>query len=114
MNNVIYKTKGLVREIKTSNEYNQYRRLQKKLAENKEIYDKLGEFRRKSFQLQTGGSSTGLFGEIEDLRREYEDILSLPLVIDFFVAEQRICSLMQNVYETILESLNFDIDFLEQ
>lgn len=114
MNNVLFKTKSLIREIKSSHEYNRYHCLKNKLASNEELYAKVNEFRKKGFEIQTTDSVDNTFAQAEALRLEYDDILSLPLVEDYLAAEQKICALMQNIYETMAEVLEFDMGFLEK
>lgn len=114
MNDVAYKTRALTNEILESEDYIQYRRLQHNIAEDQELYRKINEFRRKSFEIQNKEDNSNLFNELEALRKEYNSILEIGLVIDFFGAEQKICNLMRNVYDTIAETLEFDIEFLDK
>ena len=44
LNNVEFKTRQLIREIKRSNVYNQYRRLQMKLTKDAELNKRVNEF----------------------------------------------------------------------
>lgn len=46
MKNVEYQTRQLIREIKRSNVYNQYRRLQMKIVRDAELNRRVDEFRK--------------------------------------------------------------------
>ena len=83
MKNVEYQTRQLIREIKRSNVYNQYRRLQMKIVRD------------------------------EALNEEYKDILQNSDVIEFLTAEQSLAMMMNRVTEQIYNSLDFDISFLD-
>lgn len=112
MNNVLYQTKVLNREVRHSNEYNQYLRTRDKLKENQELYQKAMEFRKRSMLLQNEADYNTL-DEIGALRREYAQVLAIPLVNDFLVAEQRVITMLRRMEELIYGNLDLEIDLLE-
>ncbi len=43
-----------------------------------------------------------------ELTREYDELLHNSVVSDFLQAEQQICKLLQRVFDSIAEGLEFD------
>ena len=43
-----------------------------------------------------------------ELTREYDELLHNSVVSDFLQAEQQICKLLQQVFDSIAEGLEFD------
>lgn len=111
MNDVEYQTKNLVSAIKGNNVYHQYQRLLKKLQQQPEVYEKMNEFRRRSFELQCREGDSPL-EEINNLQVEYKEILSNTVVEEFLVAEQRLCGMIRNINTSVAEAVDLDIDFL--
>ena len=75
MNNVMYQTKLLNKELKRSNEYNQYVRVLGNLRAHPDLYARTLEFQRRSIHLQSGADYNTL-EEVGRLRKEFEDILN--------------------------------------
>ena len=101
MNNVMYQTKLLNKELKRSNEYNQYVRVLGNLRAHPDLYARTLEFQRRSIHLQSGADYNTL-EEVGRLRKEFEDILNQPVVIDFLGAEQRVVNMLKRTQEGIL------------
>lgn len=114
MGEVISETKALANEIIKSKEYVYYQKAKDNLRKDATLYAKVNEFRRRNFEIQNSSGSDDLFDEIERLNSEYHEILSMPTVTEFFVAEQKVCKLMQDVYTIISNQLEFDLDYLEK
>ena len=68
MKNVEYQTRQLIREIKRSNVYNQYRRLQMKIVRDVELNRRVDEFRKACFMIQNGPQAPEDMGRLEALR----------------------------------------------
>ncbi len=111
MKNIEYQTMMIVREIKKSNEYNQYHRLKSKLSKDPDLYKKMNEFRKRSleFQLRSDGEP---YEESISLRTEFENILSNPIVNEFMVSEQRLCNMMRNINNSLVKAIDMDVEFL--
>ena len=104
MNEVMYQTEKLNREIKNSNEYNHYVRVLNKLKEDDKVYKRLIEFERKNMDIQ-GMADYNVYDDIARLRSEYSDILSLASVNEFLGAEQRLIKMLNKVEEGILADI---------
>lgn len=111
MNEIEYQTKNLVATIKKSNEYNEYQRLYGDLESDTNLLQRLNEFRRKSYtiQLSQGGNSLTI---CKQLREEYKDILMIPNVQDFLVAEHKVNKIIRSINHCILDHVDLKVDFL--
>lgn len=107
MENVIEQCKQLNCKIKQSAEYQKYIDTKRALYDNVELYDKLRDFRNRNNAIQAR-QGDGIFDEMNALLREYDELLHNSIVSDFMNAEQRICKMMQQVYRSLAEGLEFD------
>lgn len=112
MKNHEYLAKELVHEIKNTNEYNHYHRVLKKIVQEKELYDTMNQYRKKSLELQMY-SSEDPYDSMIALSQEYNSILTNPLVKEFLTAEQRLSGIGKEITDYIIESLELDISFME-
>ena len=113
MKNVMYQTKLLNKELKRSNEYNQYVRVLGNLRAHPDLYARTLEFQRRSIHLQSGADYNTL-EEVGHLRKEFEDILNQPVVIDFLGAEQRVVNMLKRTQEGILEGIELETAALDE
>lgn len=112
MTNVEYETRALIREIKKSNEYNQYQRLKKKLSGHPELMQQVNEYRKQCFFLQSKEEEQDDAALLTQLRQDNYEMLCKSSVHEFLLSEQRLCRMMQKILASIAESANLDVDFL--
>lgn len=106
MKEVINESKQLNEQIKQSAEYQKYVDTKKILYGNIDLCNKLKEFRARNYELQNR-EGVNSYDEVSALVREYDELLHNSIVSDFLRAEQHICKLMQVVYNSIAEGLEF-------
>jgi len=112
MANVIEKAEELASAIQKSVEYTDYIRLQKEVQNDKELYEKLGEYRRRCFEVQFS-DDVDATSKMENIRNEYSEILLNGRVGRFMNAEQAFCKLMREVNTKIMESIDqMDVSFI--
>lgn len=111
MNDIEYQMKNLVDSIKESNEYSQYRRLYGEIEENKKLLSRLNEFRMRNFHIQLAREENSL-GICKSLRDEYKDILMLPNVQEFLIAEQRVNATLRYINHYIWDNIELNVDFI--
>lgn len=104
---VINESKQLNAHILESEEYQTYLRTKQALRENEELSRNLREFRAKNYELQNR-QGINPYDEMIDLTREYDELLHNSIVSDFLQAEQKICKLLQQVFDSVTEGLEFD------
>lgn len=88
-------------------EYRQYALQRDKLLLQKDLYEKVKEYRTKNYLIQTRREGDDLLNAMEDLQREYESVLEIPMVEDFMAAELAFCRMMQDLNNQIADALNF-------
>ena len=113
LNNVEFKTRQLIREIKRSNVYNQYRRLQMKLTKDAELNKRVTEFRKACFIIQNKPQEPDDIQKLEVLNKEYSEILENSDVREFFTAERGLALMMNQLMDQIYGSLDMDVSFLD-
>ncbi len=101
-------------QIKNSREYQRYVETDRRLRDNHELHERFDEFRRRNYELQFSEGDSNLYDEVFNLVKEYDTILQDSIVNDFVLAEQRLCSLMRELYGALSEGLEFDYDYLEK
>ena len=93
MRQVINESKQLNEHIRASEEYRTYLRTKQALLENYDLQNRQG---------------VNPYDEMIELTREYDELLHNSVVSDFLQAEQQICKLLQQVFDSIAEGLEFD------
>ena len=104
---VIKESKRLNQRIKETEEYKNYLNTKRALCDNIDLCNRLKEFRARNYELQNR-QGVNPFDEVNDLVREYDEVLQNSVVSEFLRAEQKICKMMQRVYNSISEGLEFD------
>ncbi len=112
MTNVEYETKVLIREIRKSNEYNQYQRLKKKLSSNPDLMQRVNDYRRQCFFLQAKEDENDESRLLAQLREDNYEMLCDSAVHEFLLSEQRLCRMMQKILASVAEAANLDLNFL--
>ncbi len=108
MNNIMYQTRMLNREIRHSNEYNKYIGSLSRLKENPELFSKTKEFMKRNFQLQCNADYNTL-QDVRNLRGEFNEVLSNPLVIEFLSAEQNVSRILRKIEDEVFEGIEIAI-----
>ncbi|SES83995.1 YlbF family regulator [[Clostridium] polysaccharolyticum] len=104
-------TRLLIGQIKESKAYQDYTRLYSEIQKNPELLKRVNEYRKRRFEIHL--SNVKDYSNMqEDLRREFSDIHSNELTLEFLIAEKHFSNMMKLVNHTILDSVQMDIDFL--
>ena len=99
--------------IKNSEEYNRYQNARQKVMADQELYNKMNEFSRRNYELQSYDDGVNRYQEIHNLGLEYETTLRNSVVNEFLVAEQILTRKLATVYESIAEGLELDYSYME-
>lgn len=94
-------------EVKRSGVYREYAKQLEEISAQPELYGKVNELRKKTFDIQNSGSSDDIMDRMEDLEREYAWLRENTLVEDFLQAELGFCRMMQDLEALIIRELNF-------
>ncbi len=106
-----YFMEQLIDAVKRSQEYNQYRALLESVKKHPEIYQRIGEFRRRNIIFQMT-DHTNIIEENNQLQKEFADLQTNGLASDFMVAEHQYCHMIKKLQDYFLGELNLELDFL--
>lgn len=104
---------GLNQMIRNSDEYIRYQAAMQKVMEETELYAKMNEFRKRNYELQNKDDGNNHYEELYALAIEYEQVLRVPVVNEFLIAEQILSRKLSEVYEVIAEGLELDYAYME-
>lgn len=112
MINVMEKAEALSAAIEESAEYREYIALLKKLQKEPELYSRLNEYRRRSFEIQMS-SDVDAIQQLENLQMEFAELLTDGKISRLLSAEQVFCKMMRQINEKIMGSIEeMDVSFL--
>ncbi len=113
MNEVEALMEEIAKKLPTTKEYNQYKDMLSRVKEHPDLYYRIGEFRRRSIELQMSGAGNTIQANNE-LQNEFRDLQNNALSGDFFAAEHQYCRLIRKLQNRFLESAQIDTDFLRE
>ena len=97
----------LIDTLKSTPEYREYIHASKILDESPDVKEKVFEFRKENYFLQHSPAGEDIYEKVESLREKNSDILYRPEVNDFLMTEWAFFSMMQGVFDRIMESMDF-------
>lgn len=101
----------LVTEMKKSEEYLRFQKIQAKVADIPGLQQQIDDFREIWYRLQQS-NDVDLFEKIDHVEMEYAAFRENPFVQEYLAAELAVCRMVQKVNWTILANLDFDTSFL--
>ena len=107
------KTEELVQAILASEEYREYLECFAKIKEQPELYERVGDYRKRNFELQNMDVNDNMFDEVMRFQMENSAIRKNALVNQFLKAELAVCRMLQDITRTISDNVELDIDFLK-
>ena len=107
---IFRKTKDLTSALCHTEIYHQYQKNLAILKKHEDIWGRLNEFRRRNINLDPGDE---YFRDQEEaLRKEYEDILGLPVVMNYLTSESLLNKMLRMVYDSIAEDILIDLSYM--
>ena len=94
----------LIQAVLDSEEYREYKRLEAEVSKNADLKRAIDEFRRRNFEIQN----------ISQLEAQYADMRNQGLAKSYFSAELCLCRLVQDVCVSLVDAVDFDVDFLNE
>jgi len=114
MKEILKKTETFSEEIRQTDAYQNYKDLEMQVKDKPGLMARIDEFRRRSFEIQIS-HRYGHFNSYEQiigLKNENIELLSEPLVKAFLDSELKLSKLLGQIYETMADVIEFDVDFL--
>ena len=98
----------LIQAVLDSEEYREYKRLEAEVSKNAD------EFRRRNFEIQYNDEIQEIDENISQLEAQYADMRNQGLAKSYFSAELCLCRLVQDVCVSLVDAVDFDVDFLNE
>lgn len=102
----------LKQAVLESNEYREYKRLETEISRNADLKRSVDEFRRQNFEIQYDDEIQDIEQSVSQLEARYADIRNQGLVKNYLAAEICLCRLVQDICVSVVDVLDFDVDFL--
>ena len=86
--------------IKESTEYKEYKRLEAIVNMDP------------NYEIQNSGQVEDIFAAQEELNNQYKDMRNQYMVNRYLLAEVCLCRMVQDICRAVVDSIDFDLDFL--
>ena len=103
----------LAEAVKNSEEYENYVKCKRLLAGKPDIERSVGEMRQQNFEYHNSEGFDNSFEAIDEMSRRFEYECSQDVANDFLKAELCLCRMVQDICKTIIEDIDFNLDFLK-
>lgn len=97
-------------KLKQTEVYREYEKQKERISEDPEMKQRVDDFRRRNYELQTRNYPENIYDEMERFQRESEHLRDIPIVHDFLAAELGLCRMIQKVTTAIVEAVSEDFD----
>ena len=98
---------ALIDYLKNTSEYREYIHASKNLNSFPDEKEKVFEFRKENYFLQHAPAGEDIYEKVENLRAKNEELLYRPEVSDFLMTEWAFFSMMQGVFDRVMENMDF-------
>lgn len=102
----------LIRQMKSTQEYNQYQSLLGRVKSQPDLYRRIGEYRRRSLWVQMKDGEE-FISENNRLQKEFQDLQNNGLANEFLAAEHQYCGMVKQIQHQFLEEAMIDTSFME-
>ncbi|MBQ8198457.1 MAG: YlbF family regulator [Lachnospiraceae bacterium] len=97
-------------KLKDTKVYREYEIQKNKIKELPELKQRVDDFRRRNYELQTRNYPENIYDEMERFQRDNEAFQAIPQVRDFLQAELALCRMIQKVTTSIVEAVSEDFE----
>lgn len=108
MSHVLQCVESLSKAIVESDEYITYTKAKEAIKGNTELINTLKEYRMESLNLQNKSNIDEYFAELDCFEQKYNQFKKDPKVMDFLVAELRLCRMIQEINITIVKFVDLE------
>lgn len=103
----------LVDSLRRTQEYNQYQILLESVKKHPQLYQRIGEFRRRSMVFQMT-EHANLIEDNNALQKEFADLENNGLANEFLAAEHQYCTMIRKLQGYFLDNLDLELEFLDE
>lgn len=97
----------IAERLKSTNRYRDYIHSLKTLNSMPDIRDKVFEFRKENYFLQHAPEEEDIYNAVANLRERNDELLQMPEVEDFLMTEWELFSMIQKVFDRIMDQMDF-------
>lgn len=112
MNRVDKLSFELAEAIIESEEYKNYIRCKDEISKNPQLNQAVNDLRKHNFQLQNTDLELDMYEEVVKIFDRYAYIRTNVAANQFLRAELSMCRMIQDIQRTIVENMDFDMDFI--
>ena len=105
-------TEALKKAVRESDDYKGFAKAKAALEANPELREKVMTFRRRNYEIQNCGQVEDIFAAQEELNNQYKDMRNQNMVNRYLLAEVCLCRMVQDICRTVVDAIDFDLDFL--
>ena len=87
----------LLKEIRKSDVYKEYRKQEELLSKDKELKNRVDQFRADNYRLQTETDKELFLAKVQEVEKESEQLSKIPRASAYLAAELAFCQMMQIV-----------------
>ena len=106
-------TKELTEAITDSCEYKRFKEFESEVMKRPDLKRALDDFRRENFRMQYSEDTGDVLSATQELEGHFADIRKQPEVEGYLAAEMELCRMVQEICMSIVEAVDFNMDFLE-
>lgn len=103
----------LAQAILESDEYKNFLRCRAEINKNPQLYQAVNELRRHNFEIQNSENVQDMYDEVVKLYDRYAYVRTNIVANQFLRAELSVCRMIQDIQRTLLEDIDFNMDFLD-
>ena len=103
----------LSKAIIESDEYKNFIRCRDEIQKNPQLYQAVNELRKHNFQLQNAEGIADMYDEVVKIYDKYAYVRTNIVANQFLRAEISVCRMIQDIQRTLLEPMDFAVDFLD-
>ena len=108
------KTIELMDLVRSSEDYREYLESLEVIRENEQMYRELNIFRRDNMMVDFVENPEERSAEMDRIYRDHRELLTDPVILRFLSCEQKVCRMMQKIYDTISENIDLDMSHMDQ
>ena len=103
----------LAQAILESDEYKNFLECRNEISKNPQLYQAVNELRKHTFELQNSEYAGNMYDEVVKIFDRYAYIRSSILANRFLRSELSVCRMIQDIQHTLVENMDFNLDFME-
>lgn len=102
----------LLKDIRKSEMYKEYRKQEELLSKDKELKARVDRFRADNYKLQTATDKEVFLAKVQEVEKESEELAKIPQANAYLAAELAFCQMMQIVCRDLTMGIEMDIPII--